>query len=96
MSPIIRSGYAPRRGPERARAYGYNRRHWQHTRLARLELDNHQCQLRYPGCTHTATTVDLDHELNGNHDQATLENTRSACRHCHATKDGQGRRPRYA
>ena len=89
---IIRSGYAPPRGRERNRTYGYDRRHWKNIRAARLTLDGHRCQLQSPGCTGTATTVDLNHELNGNHMLATLDNTQSACRHCHGHKDGEGRR----
>ena len=90
--PIIRSGYAPTAGNAKHRAYGHHRAHWRRIRAARLTLDGHRCQIRLDGCTGTATSVDLDPRLNGQHDLATLDNTRSACAHCHGKTDGEGGR----
>ena len=90
--PIVRSGYAPPAGNTKHRAYGHHRKHWRTIRQQRLALDGHRCTIRLPGCTTTATTVDLDPRLNGQHDHATLDNTRSACHHCHGTIDGAGSR----
>jgi len=84
---IIRSGYAPK-GQTNRRAYGYDTQHWQRTRKARLAIDNHQCTLQLNGCTHKATTVHLNPELNGNHRHATTSNTQSACLHCHSREHG--------
>jgi 5-methylcytosine-specific restriction endonuclease McrA len=74
--------------PDHTRRYGYNDSHWQRIRQARLLIDAGQCQLAHPGCTQTATTVHLDPSLNGDHRQATVTNTVSACRHCHGVTDG--------
>lgn len=56
-------------------------------RTARLALDHYLCQLGHAGCTIEADTVHLHPDLNGDHLKATLENTTSACRHCHGTED---------
>ena len=78
-----------RRRHAKALANGTKSRHWRQVRAARLALDNGACQLRVDhGCTRIATTVHLDPELRGNHRLATLDNTRSACRHCHGVIDG--------
>ena len=87
--PIIRHGYAKRTSHQ---AKGHHRTHWRTIRKQRLAHDNHHCTIRLPGCTTTATTVDLHPNLNSNHDLATLTNTRSACAHCHGTIDGASSR----
>ena len=46
------------------------------------------------GCTTKATTVQLDPSLKGDHRQATIDNTRSACRHCHGVIDAPRSQPR--
>lgn len=81
----------PARGarcPEHAHARGYNTGHWQTVRRVRLARDNYICQLQHDdGCTQHATTVHLDPGLRGDHRRATLDNTLSACRHCHGVED---------
>lgn len=67
---------------------------WPITRRRILDRDHHQCQLRYPDCTHHATEV--DHVTPGdNHHPANLQ---AACRSCHATKSARegnaAKRPR--
>lgn len=89
MSPIVRSGYAER---TTHRERGDHRKHWRTIRKQRLAIDGNQCTIQLAGCTGIATTVHLDPRLNGNHDIACLDNTRSACRHCHGTVDGAGSR----
>ena len=91
MTPIIRSGFAPA-GSAKRRLYGRSRKHWQVIRLHRLALDGYRCQIRLDGCLMIATTVDLDPAVGGNHDLATLGNTRSACAFCHGKVDGAGAR----
>lgn len=88
--PITRSGFAPATGKHRL--YGTNRAHWRTIRQQRLAIDGHRCTIRLEGCTTTATTVHLDPALNGQHDLATLGNTRSACARCHGTIDANGAR----
>jgi hypothetical protein len=73
---------------EHAVHYGYTTPHWQTVRKQRLALDGYLCQLRHNGCTRRATTVHLDPRCNGNHLRATLDNTVSACLHCHGREDG--------
>jgi hypothetical protein len=76
------------RCPEHAIRYGYTTPHWQTVRKQRLAYDGHLCQLRRDdGCTVRATTVHLDPACNGNHALATLDNTVSACLHCHGVED---------
>jgi 5-methylcytosine-specific restriction endonuclease McrA len=88
MSPIIRSGYAPR---TTHRERGDHRKHWRTIRKQRLALDGYRCTIQLDGCTTTATTVHLHPALNNNHDLATLDNTQSACARCHGRVDGAGR-----
>jgi hypothetical protein len=73
---------------EHAIDYGYETPHWQAVRRARLALDGYRCTFRHPGCTVRATTVHLAPECGGRHALATLDNTRSACLHCHGVEDG--------
>ena len=68
-------------------------RHWARLRLQRLKLAGGLCELRRAGCTRIATTVHL--VGGGNHETATLEWTRAACRACHGAEDG-GKRPSRA
>jgi hypothetical protein len=72
---------------EHALDRGYNTQHWHQTRDARLIIDGRRCQLRHPGCTGYATTVHLDESCNGDHALATVDNTLSACSHCHGVED---------
>lgn len=67
---------------------GYATEHWKIIRAERLALDRHICQLAHPSCTGRATTVHLDPTCNGDHTLATLDNTLSACLHCHGVEDG--------
>jgi hypothetical protein len=90
MRPCLKCG-RPATGtrcPEHAIQYGYSTPHWQVVRKQRLALDGHLCRLRHDGCTVRATTVHLDPNCNGNHLLATLDNTVSACLHCHGVEDG--------
>ena len=80
---IIRHGYASRE-VQATRVTA----HWQRIRQERLMLDGYQCQLQYDGCQGTANTVHLDASANGDHTQATLLNTLSACRRCHSKRGG--------
>jgi 5-methylcytosine-specific restriction endonuclease McrA len=75
------------RRAEKATKAGLKTAGWQHLRLARLQLDGYRCTFQLDGCTGYATTVHLAPELGGNHRLATLELTRSACRHCHGVTD---------
>lgn len=72
---------------EKAKALGLHSRHWKQVRRARLAFDGYRCALRRPGCTGEATSVHLDPSLRGNHALATIDNTRSACAHCHGVVD---------
>ena len=60
--------------------------HWRRVRAQRLELVGHLCELRHPGCTGKATSVDLIG--GGDRSKATIERTRAACAHCHGVEDG--------
>lgn len=66
---------------------GYRSLHWQTIRAARLMIDGYACQLEHEGCTKHATTVHLDPACGGDHSLATIENTLSACAHCHGVED---------
>jgi 5-methylcytosine-specific restriction endonuclease McrA len=72
---------------EKARKGGTKSAHWQRVRQARLQFDNGRCTFQLGRCTGAAETVHLAPELGGNHLLATLDNTRSACRHCHGVVD---------
>ena len=89
LRPCLDCG-RPSRGPrcpDHAIDYGYDSGHWQLVRAARLALDLNRCQLQLDGCTNTATTVHLDPDCSGNHLLATIDNTTSACLHCHGVVD---------
>ena len=47
-----------------------------------LARDNYECQIRHPGCTHTATEAD---HINADGD-STLTNLQAACKHCNSGK----------
>jgi 5-methylcytosine-specific restriction endonuclease McrA len=72
----------------KAKRNGLRSPYWQAVRKARLRLDSGRCVLQHHGCAGAATTVHLSPECGGDHSLATLENTRSACRHCHGVEDG--------
>jgi 5-methylcytosine-specific restriction endonuclease McrA len=71
----------------KAQRNGLKTAHWLTVRKARLAMDSRLCTFKLDGCTVYAETVHLAPELGGNHRLATLENTRSACRHCHGVTD---------
>jgi hypothetical protein len=76
------------RRAQKAKKAGLHTEHWQLLRRARLAMDGYRCVLQVDdGCTGAATTVHLAPELGGDHMRATLETTRSACRHCHGVTD---------
>jgi hypothetical protein len=92
-APCLTCGTPTRNRPaycDEHRKRGYNPRspHWRAVRAQRLELDQHQCRLNHPGCTGHATSVHLDPDLAGDHSQASIANTISACAHCHGVEDG--------
>ena len=78
----------------KARKNGTKSAGWSKLRQQRIQLDAGLCTFRLPGCTGVAETVHLDAELKGNHFAATLDNTRSACRHCHGVIDAPRSQPR--
>ena len=58
---------------------------WEALRQRVLQRDGFQCQLRYDGCTGTATQVDhVISRANGGLD--TLDNTQAACQSCNNYK----------
>ena len=61
---------------------------WRKVRTAVLERDGHACQLRLPGCTAGATTVDhiLERDRGGTNDPGNL---RASCVPCNATRGAQ-------
>jgi hypothetical protein len=67
--------------------YGYRRAHWQRIRKLRLIFAGGLCELRLPGCTVYATHVHLDPAFGGNHDAATLADTRACCSSCSGAVD---------
>jgi 5-methylcytosine-specific restriction endonuclease McrA len=71
----------------KAERNGLRSPYWKAVRQARLRLDGHRCVLQLDGCTGYAETVHLSPECSGDHRLATLENTKSACRHCHGVID---------
>jgi len=72
----------------KAQRHGLHSVYWRGVRLARLQMDGWRCVLMVDeGCTGYAETVHLDPELRGNHLLATVDNVRSACRHCHGVVD---------
>ena len=73
----------------------YGRR-WRVMRLAVLQRDGHQCQMRLPGCTTHATTVDHIVRLMDGGDMYNPTNLRAACAHCNASDGGRAARARHS
>ena len=82
------------RRAQKAKRNGLQTSYWREVRAARLQMDAGLCTFRLRGCSTYAETVHLAAELGGNHLLATLENTRSACRHCHGVVDAPRSHPR--
>lgn len=65
-------------------------RAYRRARAQVLERDGHQCQLRYPGCVHTAT--EADHRTNiasigiNRTDVINPDDMQAVCRPCHLIK----------
>lgn len=72
--------------PNRAPAALLRSPAWRRVRLTVLERDGYLCQLRLPGCTVTATTV--DHLVSRARGGAALDpnNLRAACTPCNSRK----------
>ena len=70
-------GYAPSRNP------AYQSKAWKAARKRQLERDRYQCQIRGPGCTRRATTVDHIHGLAADPQHRHLQ---SACDTSHRAK----------
>jgi hypothetical protein len=84
---LTRQHAATVRRNQRVTAYGCNTRHWQTTRLARLEHDGYRCQLQLGRCTGRATHVHLRPELHGDHRVATISDCVSVCASCSGSVD---------
>lgn len=71
--------------PRSASSGRTNTAHWKQQRAKALQRDNHQCQIRGPRCTVSATQVDhiKSVHLGGTDD---LSNLASVCKPCHDTK----------
>lgn len=71
--------------PRTASSGRTNTAHWKQQRAKALQRDNHQCQIRGPRCTVTATQVDhiLPVHLGGTDD---LSNLASVCKPDHDAK----------
>jgi 5-methylcytosine-specific restriction protein A len=78
-----RSGWS--RSPRTASAGRTNTTHWKRQRALTLQRDSHQCAIRGPRCTVTATEVDhvVPVSRGGTDD---LTNLQAACHACHAHK----------
>ena len=55
---------------------------WQTVRKRILERDRHECQVRLPGCTHVATTVDHITPVSWGGEWYEPTNLRAACSPC--------------
>ena len=55
---------------------------WQTVRKQILARDRHECQIRLPGCTHTATTVDHITPIAWGGEWYEPSNLRAACAPC--------------
>ena len=64
----------------------YHRKAWQRVRLRVLDRDGWTCQLRGPGCTLVAGTVDHIRALSEGGDPYDPANLRAACRHCNYSR----------
>lgn len=73
---------------------------WRAVRLAVLARDRHQCQMRLPGCTGHADTVDHIVALFEGGARLDPTNLRAACKHCNsvdgATRGNNARTPTTA
>lgn len=77
-----------RRRGGKARAHGLWRANWRRVREQRIAYANGHCELQVDeGCTLVATTAHLDPALEGNHDEATVDDCMAACAHCHGVID---------
>jgi hypothetical protein len=79
---------AVKRKTDKIKQFGYKHAHWQEIRRERLIMCAGFCELQLPGCTVIATHVHLDEKLQGNHDLATIEDTRACCLNCSSSIDG--------
>jgi hypothetical protein len=71
-------------------AHGVKRSHFQRLRPERIALAGGFCELHVDrDCKQVATTVHIDSGLGGNHDEATIDDCRAACDHCHGVMDGR-------
>lgn len=61
---------------------------WRTVRLTILERDGYHCQLRLPGCTYKATTVDHIVEVVRGGRRLDPTNLRAACMHCNSKRGG--------
>lgn len=60
----------------------YKTPHWRAVRLRVLERDQHQCQIRRPGCTGHATEVDHITSMSDGGAKFDPANLRAACKKC--------------
>lgn len=79
---------AVKRKTEKITEYGYKRSHWQEIRKERLIMSGGLCELQLPGCTFEATHVHLHEDLHGDHDRATIDDTKACCLNCSSSIDG--------
>jgi 5-methylcytosine-specific restriction endonuclease McrA len=84
---VLVVGTDNQRRAELNRKHGTKSAYWRKLRLLALERDGFRCTFNHRGCTQGATTVHLAPHLRGDHRIATLDDCRSACRHCHGVED---------
>ena len=70
----------PWRPQDRDPAYNHG---WKTARLACLRRARWRCEIRGPGCTGSAVTVDHVHGIKADPQHKVLQ---AACQHCHDTK----------
>jgi 5-methylcytosine-specific restriction endonuclease McrA len=73
----------PWKGYAGAKNAAYGTVTWKRARKQQLERDRYQCQLRGPGCTSRATSVD---HINGLAADPHHKHLQSACQTCHRAK----------
>lgn len=79
-----------RRRKRKAVEHGRCTAAWEHTRLARLQLDAYTCQAcRGEVCGNRHLTVHLAPELEGNHRDATVDDCITLGAKCHGRIDGR-------
>ena len=66
-------------------AYDHN---WAKVRLAVLERDAHQCQIKLAGCTGVADSVDHIVPLSEGGARLDPSNLRASCRYCNLARNG--------